>query len=133
LVDGNNWLLDFDQKADDAKQAFDLIKHYKLTKMCFAGRPATSIRDLMMYFLTDDQAPEGPFDGEDAISFNPNNVEAKQINGSWKVVDGEHWMLDFGQKQQAAVNAVAFIRYYQFQYLCFVGRNSGAKMMYFRK
>src|SRR6266852_5592955 len=39
---------------------------------------------------------------EDCLGINPANVQAKNVGGSWKVVDGNHWMMDFGSKQANA-------------------------------
>lgn len=47
-----------------------------------------------------------PFIVEDRLSFNPNNVAAVQISTRWKVVDGNHWILDFDQKRTTAERAV---------------------------
>jgi Lysyl oxidase len=72
-----------------------------------------------------------PWAPEDRISLNPSNVEAVQIQSRWKVVEGNHWILDFGQKRRAAERAVTVIKHYGFSYLCFVGRPacSGQKPM----
>lgn len=59
---------------------------------------------------------------EDCINFNPQNVEAKNVNGSWKIVDGNHWMFDFGNKSDDAKKGAAIIRHYGLNKSCFVGR-----------
>jgi hypothetical protein len=69
---------------------------------------------------------------EDCNSINYNNVTAAFAGGAWKVVDGSHWMLDFGSKEADAKIAVSIIKFYGFTHMCFVGRpNPG--MTYFRK
>jgi hypothetical protein len=42
---------------------------------------------------------------EDCLGFNPDNVQAVNIGGRWKVVDGSHWILDFGTSQANAEKA----------------------------
>ncbi len=92
------------------------------------GRPDAP----MMYFTSAGKSPQGAFSGEDAISFNPANITASKISGSWKVVDGSHYILDFGAKEAEARIAVDINKFYGFNKICFVGRPN-APMTYFRK
>jgi hypothetical protein len=59
---------------------------------------------------------------EDCITFNPNTTEVKEIGGRWKIVDGNHWMFDFGSNKAEAEKAFNIIRYYRMNSTCFVGR-----------
>jgi hypothetical protein len=72
-----------------------------------------------------------PPKGLDCLCFNPQRVQAKEINGSWKIVDGDHWILDFSTLRNNAIKSVGTISYYNMSQICFVGRNSGQPMMYF--
>lgn len=67
----------------------------------------------------------------DCIGFDGNRVEAKQINGSWKVVDRDHWILDFAGNESNAQLSAKTIREYKMNEICFVGRNTGKPMMFF--
>ncbi len=127
IVVGGMWLKDFGNKESEARQALKIIKHYKMNSLCFVGRPDPS----MEYYLVDGKAPVGPMVGEDAIPFNPDTAEAKEIGGRWKIVDGAHWILDFADKKSEADTALKIIKKYKFSYICFVGR-PGASMTYFR-
>ena len=70
---------------------------------------------------------------EDCLPFDPKRVAAQKINGTWKVVDGNHWMLDFGSKEAEAKKAVKIIKHYKMNQICFVGRPSRDQlMMYFK-
>jgi hypothetical protein len=128
VVQGSMWMLDFGSSQANANKAVKIIKHYKMDRQCFVGRPNAP----MQYYTVGGKAPQGAFGGEDCIPFNPNNVQAKKINNHWKVVDGSHWILDFDKKEAEAKIAVKIIKYYGFKYICFVGRPN-APMMYFRK
>jgi hypothetical protein len=128
IVSGSMWMLDFGNHEDQAKLAEKIIKHYKLDKQCFVGRPNAP----MMYWTVNGQSPQGAFPGEDAITINPNNVAAAKIGGRWKVTDGPSWLLDFDQKEAEAKIAATIIKHYGFTRQCFVGRPN-APMMYFRK
>jgi hypothetical protein len=46
---------------------------------------------------------------EDCVSFSPATTTVKQIQNSWKIVDGAHWMFDFGTNKAAADQALAVI------------------------
>jgi hypothetical protein len=59
---------------------------------------------------------------EDCVRFNPNTIEVKRINGRWKIVDGSHFMFDFGNSAAEAKQAFAIIKKYGFAKSCFVGR-----------
>ena len=85
----------------------------------------------MMYYKINNTSPVGPFAGEDAVSFSNFNVSAQLINNRWKVVDGSHWILDFGISEANARKAVWLIKKYGFNDICFVGRPN-PPMMYFR-
>lgn len=122
------WLLDFGANKAEAQQALKIIKHYKMNTQCFVGRPGPS----MEFYLVNGQSPVGPLAGEDAISFNPLNVQARYVNGRWKIVDGSHWIMDFNQSEEEARQALSYILRYGFRFICFVGR-PGPSMTYFRK
>ena len=107
------------------------LAHF-INNICFVGRPFTDSKIKMMYFLADGQTPSGAYPGEDAISFDPNRVRAAEIDGRWKLVQDDMWMLDFGSNKEQAVNAEQIVKYYGFTKQCFVGR-PGPPMMYWRK
>lgn len=118
IVDGSHWMFDFGNNKAEADKSLSIIKHYGMTQSCFVGRPAPSFQ----YMSVNGQAPSGAFPGEDCLSFNPNTIEVKQINGRWKIVDGSHWMFDFENKEAEAKQAFAIIKKYGFSKSCFVGR-----------
>jgi hypothetical protein len=128
VVEGNMWMLDFGSSEANARKAVSIIRHSRMNAQCFVGRPNAP----MMYFKTAGGVPTGAFRGEDAIPFNPAMVEARNVGGRWKVVQGNMSMLDFGTSETNARNAVDIIKRNGFRYQCFVGRPN-APMMYFRK
>lgn len=128
IVVGNIWLLDFGYKYNEAVKALKIIKYYRMNSQCFVGRPNPS----MEYYLVNGYAPVGPYPGEDAIYFNPYTIQVKRINNRWKIVDGNHYILDFGYNYNEASQAFKIIKKHGFRYICFVGRPN-ASMTYFRK
>ena len=128
IVEGSHWILDFGSNEAEARQALRIIKHYGMNRHCFVGRPDPS----MDYWLVDGKAPAGSMVGEDCSGFNPAKIEVKKVSGSWKIVEGSHWILDFGSNEQEARTAFEIIRKYGFQFICFVGRPNPS-MTYFRR
>jgi hypothetical protein len=56
-------------------------------------------------------------------------VQSQNLHGSWKVVDGSNWLLDYGANRASADQAVAVIQHYNLNRQCFVGRPN-APMQY---
>lgn len=67
---------------------------------------------------------------EDCVGFNTNRIEVKQIQNRWKIVEGDHWILDFDRQENEARQSINIIRKYSFDHICFVGRPN-ASMTYF--
>jgi hypothetical protein len=128
IVDGSHWMFDFGNKGQEAAKALEIIKRYRMDHSCFVGRPGPSFK----YLLRGDKAPSGSMRGEDCIGFNPDSATVEQHNGSWKIVDGSHWMFDFGAKEDEARQALAIIKKHRFSQSCFVGR-PGPSFTYLRR
>jgi hypothetical protein len=132
VAEGNHWMLDTGSSQGEAQRAVDIINHYKLASMCFVGRPRCGDVTPMMYWLNDaGRAPSGQLAGEDCIAFDRSNLAVVEIGGRWKVVEGTHWLLDFGPGQGNAIAALHFIRKHRFDEICFVGRPDPS-MTYFK-
>lgn len=122
------WLLDFGASREEAEQALRVITHYGFNAQGFVGRPAPS----MEFYLVDGVAPQGSLPDEDRIAFDPATVEVRQVDGRWKLVDGDHWILDFGTSQAEARQALSYVLRYGFRWICFVGRPDPS-MTYFTR
>ena len=59
---------------------------------------------------------------EDCIKFNPNSVSVANPNGSWKLVQGNMWMLDAGPNKSEMNKAKRIVQRYRLDKQCFVGR-----------
>jgi hypothetical protein len=133
VVDGNHWMIDTGSIKAEADRVLEIIKHYKLATLCFVGRPRCGDVQPMMYWLTDANAgPSGTLAGEDCIPFDPDHLAVVEVGGRWKVVEGAHWLLDFGPGHGNAVAALHFILKYQFNEMCFIGRPDPS-MTYFKR
>lgn len=126
---GKMWLLDFGPNQQQAEQALQIIRHYRLNQQCFVGRPQPS----MQYYLSNSRAPVGQFPGEDSIHFDNTKLRVVNVRNRWKIIElPSHMMLDFDQNEQEAWTALRIIWKYDFSYICFVGRPN-APMIYFRR
>jgi len=129
---GTHWMLDTGSSQWEAQRAVEIINHYKLASMCFVGRPRCGPVNPMMYWLNDaGRAPSGQLPGEDCIPFDRDHLSVVEIGGRWKVVEGTHWLLDFGVGEGNARAALHFIRKHRFDQICFVGRPDPS-MTYFK-
>lgn len=128
ITDGSSILMDFGSNNLGAVQAVVVLLTYGMNQQCFVGRPDQSVS----YYLKSGQAPAGELPGEDCIAFNPANLQAQQAQGRWKVVEGSHWLLDFGNRQDYAQRMVQVLRHHGFTRICYVGRPN-PPMTYFRK
>jgi hypothetical protein len=132
VAEGNHWMLDTGTSQGEALRAVEIINHYGLASLCFVGRPRCGDISPMMYWLRDNgTAPSGQLAGEDCIGFDRGNLAVVEIGGRWKVVEGTHWLLDFGPGQGNAIAALHFIRKHKFDQMCFVGRPDPS-MVYFK-
>jgi hypothetical protein len=129
---GSHWMLDTGSSQWEAQRAVEIINHYKLAKMCFVGRPRCGSINPMMYWLNDQgRAPSGQLPGEDCIPFDRDHLAVVEIGGRWKVVEGTHWLLDFGPGEGNARAALHFIRKHRFDQVCYLGRPDPS-MTYFK-
>ncbi len=66
--------------------------------------------------------PLRPSGSDDCVSFDPATASVHQVNGRWKIIDGTHWLFDFGSNQAAAHTALNAVRHYRMDRFCIVGR-----------
>ncbi|MBE9033112.1 hypothetical protein IQ266_25575 [filamentous cyanobacterium LEGE 11480] len=128
IVDGRHMMFDFGNKKAEAVQSLAVIKRYKANKSCFVGRPQPSFQ----YLRVGNRIPTGAMRGEDCVAFNPRTAKVKRIGRSWRIVDGNHSMFNFGSKRNEARKSLAVIKKYRANKSCFVGR-PGASFKYLRR
>ncbi|MFZ4681925.1 MAG: hypothetical protein ACOYMS_05455 [Terrimicrobiaceae bacterium] len=58
---------------------------------------------------------------DDIVSFQPTRAEVREINGTWKIVDGDLWLLDFGSEKTEADRALEILRHYGMNQQVFLG------------
>lgn len=131
IVDGSHAMFSFGTKEADARKSLEIIKAYRMSQSCFVGRPDPSFT----YLLTGSVAPSGNLlAGEDCIAFNANAVDVRYFESSksWKLIQGDMWIVDFGDKKQEAYDSLNIVRKYAFNQQCFVKRPN-PKFAYWKK
>jgi len=118
IVEGSHWIADFGGNRAEAERALQIIRAYGFDKQCFVGRPDPS----MTYWKRGNGVPSDAIAGQDCISFNTSAVEVRNVSGRWKIVEGSHWIADFGGNRSEAETALDVIQRYDLDRQCFVGR-----------
>ena len=97
VAEGNHWMLDTGTSQGEAERAGR--DHQPLqARLDVLRRPPTLRRRLTDDVLAHRHRPRavGQLPGEDCIPFDRANLAVVEIGGRWKVVEGTHWLLDFG-------------------------------------
>ena len=128
LLAGSHWLFDFGADRAAAQKALQVIERYRMNRSCFVGRPDPSFT----YLLAKGGIPAGPMPGEDCLEFDPLSIRVSKIQNRWKIVEGRHWLFDFGKNEGQARRVLAIIKRYGFTHSCFVGRPK-AEFTYLRR
>lgn len=70
---------------------------------------------------------------EDCLGFNTSNARVSREQGRWKIVDGGHWIFDFGtssRDRDEAQRTLQIIQHYRMNQICYVGRpNASAQYL----
>lgn len=127
IVDGGNWLKDFGTNEAEARKSLQIIKHYRVNKQCFVGRPNPSLE----YYLVGSNQPQGAFAGEDCIAFDAANLDVDKDGANWLITDGRSRMLTFTSEDEAWIS-YGYLRQHGFTHQCYVGR-PGPSFAYFRR
>ncbi len=112
---GSRRLFAFDILSE-AQRTKQIIEFYGMNETCFVGRANPDFN----YLLVNGASPQGALAGEDCVFTGVPEVAF--VAGSWKIVDGNRWLLDFGSDEAEARDSFELIRFYAFTEYCFVGR-----------
>jgi hypothetical protein len=117
LASGSYTLADFGPNERDARQALNAVQHYRFTEHCLIGRTTPSFA----YFLVNGQEPRGLIFGVSDTPFEWELLSVRQLGGAFVISDGIRVLLNFGDKDDDAKQALQVIRRYQFDHLCHIG------------
>ncbi len=122
LVHGGYTLASFGNDERGARLALSAVQFYRLTEHCLVGHPKPSFS----YFLANGQAPRGVMMGLHNVSFQPEAVAVKKVDGQWSLCDGGRVLCAFGDKEEEAKQALQAVQRHKFDRLCRVGSGDDA-------
>lgn len=128
ITTDRHWLFDFGDNRAAAEQSLDVIRHYRMDRICPVGGPDPS----MTYLLAKGGVPTGAMAGEDCTAFDPGRTTLIRGKGGWRIVSGRIGVMDVGDRREDAQKALAVIRRHDFSRICRVGRPRPA-FIYFRR
>jgi hypothetical protein len=127
LNDGNWSLFDFGADRDSAQRGQEVLRHYRVSHLCYAGRKGRSLS----YFLVDGKAPAGPVDGEACEPLPADRLAVSEAEGGYAWKAGEQTVRRFDNRAEAEAGLAA-VRRYGFTMLCRVGKGE-PPMVYLRR
>jgi len=126
VVAGPHTVADTGTSRTEADKALAVLKHYKLTRQCYLGRPNWNFT----YFLAGSKTPTGEMAGETCTKFKLAGLDVdREDNGPrWRLKDGvKH--LRFFDSEDDAWRAYAYLRRHEFDQQC----SSGNGFNYYRR
>lgn len=126
VADNENRVIDMGGSRSEARVALLVMQHYRMNEICHVGGRRSS----MMYFLTNGGTPNGQMAGDDCIRFNNSRARVLERNSGWVLTDGSDPLIGLGPNPAGAEQALAAIRQFNFNEICFIGRPDPS-MVYF--
>ncbi len=118
VVQGSRYLFSA-PNVKEANQIIKIVRRYGFNSSGFVGRPNPSFT----YQLCNKRASNvKPARGEDIIAFNPSKIKVSFVRNRWKIVEGNHYIFDFGKSKKEAEEALCIIKKYKFNGVGYVGR-----------
>ncbi|NER17928.1 hypothetical protein [Spongiivirga citrea] len=118
VVQGSRYLFSA-PNVKEANQIIKIVRRYGFNSSGFVGRPDPSFT----YQLCNKRASNvKPLKSEDIIAFDPSKVKVSFVRNRWKIVEGNHYIFDFGKSKKEAEEALCIIKKYKFNGVGYVGR-----------
>jgi hypothetical protein len=114
---GNQLLKDFGVQESEARDALRLIRDmgYNQYGTIPGATPAFE------FWLRDGEALKGGLAVRNVVPFNAAAIQVENISGAWVVRDDKMMLYNFGTQRQAAEQAFAVLRKFQFSQLGVIG------------
>ena len=116
VLSGEHAVADTGDSRPDAERTVAIVKHYKLSKQCYLGRPNWNFE----YFLAGSKTPQQELAGESCMRFNLGGLDVDKDGPRWQLKDGVVRIKTFDNEDQAWM-AYACLRRHAFSYRCNVG------------
>jgi hypothetical protein len=122
LMSGTYVVATFGGNEREAQLAEMAFRTSHFTEQCLIGHP----KPAFSYFLVNGQPPRGLPLGASSISFRPDDLVVRQVNGVWAVCDAIRPLFVFGDKAGEAKETLKAIQRYQFDACCRLGQGEQA-------
>lgn len=124
--EGGEWVLymnrtpaaRFGAQERQARSALQALQQLRVTELCQVGESNFG------FFLSNGRAPQGSVVGLGGKSLRVDQLNAKQMNGTWSICEGNHPIFEFGDQGDAARRALAAIRELKFDHAIPIGSRS---------
>jgi len=108
-------LWDFGTSEREGRNVLQALQQFRCTEICRVGDSGFG------FFLASGRAPWGTLVGLPSRPINRDALEVRQVEGSWGMYEDKRRLFDFGANADAAKNALAAMKYYQFDTICPIG------------
>jgi hypothetical protein len=125
LLCGNYVVGAFGADENQAKLADMAFRTSRFTEQCIIGHP----KPAFTYFLVNGKPPRELPLGAKAISFRPDDLAAREVNGEWVICDGIGPLFHFGSRELDAKETLKAIQQYRFDAYCRLGVGEQAMMI----
>lgn len=130
LVHQGHVLKDFGPSEPEARLALRLIRELKLDGHGTVGGEA---RPLMEYWLSNGEAPRGAARGLRGVPLEPGRLRVEQVRGIWCLRDGPRVLFTFGDRADAAREALAVLQRHHFDHIAYVGQVAPSMYVFLRR
>src|SRR5262249_2392324 len=127
LVLGGQCLADFGPNESEARDAWRIFQFYRFTEQVQVGTSAKPFS----YYLVNGKAPHGLRFGMQNISFHPDRLAVRQVDGQWMLCeDGQRPILRGGDSAEEARQVLQAIQKYKFDNYCRIGGSDKAGLSF---
>ena len=119
-------LKDFGRRAEDARQAWHLMRELRLNQRGTIGAP----QPVLEYWLTDGRPPQVLPRGVRMLSIDLAGLHVEQAQGNWVVREPGRPLFSFGSHKEEAELALAVLRKYGFNQVGVIGHGAVGMLVF---
>lgn len=125
LVLGDYVVANFGGNEHDARLAEMAFRTSRFTEQCLIGHP----KPVFSYFLVNGRPPHELPLGAEPITFRPQELNVREVNGAWGIYDSHRPLFAFGNKAAEAKEALQAIQSQGFDACCRLGGEQGMTIL----
>src|SRR5262249_19782623 len=118
LVLGDYVVANFGSNEHDARLAEMAFHTSRFTEQCLIGHP----KPVFSYFLVNGRPPHELPLGAQGVTFRPQELNVREVNGAWGIYDTNRPLFAFGDKAAEAKEALQAIQAQGFDACCRLGQ-----------